>query len=112
MSTKRSKSMGCLIRFSSTAVSRKRNGILPCAQWTIEVDGPAGDLKTAKCKFLMMCGGYYDYDKPHDPGFKNTDIFKGQLIHPQFWPVILSMKEKNRDYRKRGDSHDASACDG
>ena len=56
------------------------------AQWTIEVDGPASELKTAKCKFLMMCGGYYDYDKPHDPGFKNTDIFKGQVIHPQFWP--------------------------
>ena len=63
-------------------------------RWTIEIDSPAGALKTATCNFIMMCGGYYDYDNPHDPGFKNTDIFGGRIIHPQFWPNDFDHKGK------------------
>ena len=64
------------------------------ARWAIEVDSPDGASKIATCNFLMMCGGYYDYDNPHDPGFKNTDIFGGRIIHPQFWPSDFEHKGK------------------
>ena len=36
--------------------------------------------------FLFICGGYYNYEQPHDPEFKNVAAFKGQVLHPQFWP--------------------------
>ena len=64
------------------------------ARWTIKVENSQGVLNTASCNFLMMCGGYYDYENPHDPGLKNTDLFEGRIIHPQFWPTDLEHKEK------------------
>ncbi len=46
------------------------------------------------CNFLFMCGGYYNYEQPHDPEFKNVAAFKGQLIHPQFWPEDMDYAGK------------------
>ena len=46
------------------------------------------------CKFLMMCSGYYDYEKPFRPDFENEDVFTGQIIHPQLWPKDLDYKDK------------------
>ena len=65
------------------------------ARWTIKVENSEGVLNTASCNFLMMCGGYYDYENPHDPGLKNTDLFEGRIIHPQFWPSDFEHKGKN-----------------
>jgi len=64
------------------------------ARWTMKVENADGVLNTASCNFLMMCGGYYDYENPHDPGLKNTDLFEGRIIHPQFWPSDFEHKEK------------------
>ena len=64
------------------------------ARWTMKVENSDGVLNTASCNFLMMCGGYYDYENPHDPGLKNTDLFEGRIIHPQFWPSDFEHKEK------------------
>ena len=64
------------------------------ARWTLKVENSDGVLNTASCNFLMMCGGYYDYENPHDPGLKNTDLFEGRIIHPQFWPSDFEHKEK------------------
>ena len=64
------------------------------ARWTMKVENSNGVLNTASCNFLMMCGGYYDYENPHDPGLKNTDLFEGRIIHPQFWPSDFEHKEK------------------
>ena len=64
------------------------------ARWTIKVENSEGVFNTASCNFLMMCGGYYDYDNPHDPGLKNTDLFEGRIIHPQFWPSDFQHKGK------------------
>ena len=44
-----------------------------------------------ECQFLLMCSGYYRYEKGHSPEFKDQDKFKGALVHPQSWP-------KNLDY--------------
>ena len=64
------------------------------ARWTMKVENSEGVLNTVSCNFLMMCGGYYDYENPHDPGLKNTDLFEGRIIHPQFWPSDFEHKEK------------------
>ena len=41
---------------------------------------------TYTCGFVFMCSGYYDYSKGYLPDFPGTDRFKGQVVHPQFWP--------------------------
>ena len=47
----------------------------------------AGDrAETIACRFLFLGTGYYDYDQPHDAGIPELARFKGEVIHPQFWP--------------------------
>src|SRR5690606_6632532 len=38
-----------------------------------------------KCNFLLMCSGYYDYEKGYTPEFPSIGNFKGAVIHPQKW---------------------------
>lgn len=38
------------------------------------------------CGFLFSCTGYYRYDRGHLPDFAGMEQFKGEVIHPQFWP--------------------------
>ena len=47
------------------------------------------------CNFLFLCGGYYSYDRPHQPRFKSENSFKGLMIHPQFWDESLDYSNKN-----------------
>ncbi len=53
--------------------------------WTLTLE--QGEPIT--CNFISMCGGYYNYEEPHDPGFTTLEQFKGQVLHPQFWPEDL-----------------------
>jgi len=46
------------------------------------------------CNFYINCTGYYKYDAAHTPAYKNKATFKGQFIHPQFWPEELDFKGK------------------
>lgn len=46
------------------------------------------------CNFLVCCTGYYDYDHAYLPEFQGTETFKGQIVHPQFWPENLDYKGK------------------
>ena len=62
------------------------------ARWVMTVETPAGE-KQMSCGFISMCGGYYDYEEPHDPGF-DTAAFEGQIVHPQFWPEDLDYAGK------------------
>lgn len=65
------------------------------ATWTIEVEGKD---KTStvyfSCNFLVMCSGYYSYEKGYTPEFKAYKRFKGQIIHPQKWPDDLDYQDK------------------
>jgi cation diffusion facilitator CzcD-associated flavoprotein CzcO len=58
------------------------------ARWTIEVrrevDGSA-EVVRMTCNFLLMCSGYYDYDKGYTPDFEGTERFRGRIVHPQKW---------------------------
>jgi len=65
------------------------------ARWTVEAE--VGEQKTPvrlTCNFLFMCSGYYSYAGGHDPEFAGRDSFKGQIVHPQFWPEDLDYRNK------------------
>ena len=55
------------------------------ARWTVTCDR-GGERVQLTCSFLLMCAGYYRYDRGHAPTFPGADRFRGTLIHPQFWP--------------------------
>ena len=63
------------------------------AQWTVSAD-QQGKQKTLRARFLIFGTGYYNYDSPLDVSIPGLDRFKGQVIHPQFWPEDLDYKNK------------------
>ena len=65
------------------------------SKWILEVENSSsGTTDKYKCNFLMLCGGYYNYEEGHNPDFKNQDQFDGPIIHPQKWPQDLDYKNK------------------
>lgn len=58
----------------------------PTARWTVTMEDDAGGRHSTTARYLYMGSGYYDYDGGHDPEFAGRDDFKGQIVHPQFWP--------------------------
>jgi len=76
------------IRFNTrvTAASWSSND----ARWSVETsDG----LYT--CRFLYLASGYYDYAAGYRPEWPGEADFKGQTVHPQFWPEDLDFAGKN-----------------
>jgi monooxygenase len=65
------------------------------ASWTLQVTKAAtGETVSMSCNWLMMCSGYYNYEEGFTPEFKGRDDYKGQVIHPQFWPENLDYTGK------------------
>ncbi len=65
------------------------------AQWTVESrHSETGEVTTMTCRFLMMCSGYYSYDRGYTPDFPGAEEFKGTIIHPQQWPEDLDYTGK------------------
>lgn len=63
--------------------------------WTISaLEESTGKQMTYTCSYLVSCTGYYDHDKAYVPEFPGFEVFKGQSIHPQFWPENLDYKGK------------------
>ena len=56
------------------------------ARWTLDIEKSDGSTKRIFANFVMSCAGYYNYDKGYTPDFKGSEHFKGQVVHPQFWP--------------------------
>ena len=61
--------------------------------WTVTSDVD-GETRTYTAKYLVGCTGYYDYDEGFTPEFAGREDFKGQIIHPQFWPEDLDYTGK------------------
>lgn len=59
--------------------------------WTLE----AADGEVFTCRYIFMCAGYYNYDEAHAPKFDGIEKFKGEVIHPQFWPEDADYADKN-----------------
>ena len=65
------------------------------ASWTIEAERKEpGETATIRCGFILMCAGYYSYEKGFTPEFKGRERFTGQIIHPQAWPEDLDYQHK------------------
>lgn len=63
------------------------------ARWHVTVELADGQQSTLTANFIYLGSGYYDYDQPYDAGF-DTGAFKGQVVHPQFWPENLDYTGK------------------
>ena len=57
-------------------------------KWLVEIEDVNQKKQTWIANFVLGCTGYYNYDQGFQPNFPNQQAFKGQLIHPQFWPVV------------------------
>ena len=65
------------------------------AQWTVDVElSDTGETKQYVCSFFISCTGYYNYDQGFTPDFEGRDDYKGQVLHPQFWPENLDYQDK------------------
>ena len=62
-------------------------------RWTLEAEH-AGGTAVLTCRFLYFASGYYDYAAGHRPGWNGEADFRGQIVHPQFWPEELDHKGK------------------
>jgi len=82
-----------LIRFGHQVLSA--NWDSAAARWQLAVKRLADDtVLQVKCRFLLMCSGYYNYAHGYTPALPGMDSFKGPVVHPQHWPQGL-------DYRGR-----------
>ncbi|WP_395622061.1 flavin-containing monooxygenase [Sphingomonas daechungensis] len=61
--------------------------------WTVEVEHD-GATRRITCLFLFACSGYYDYSEGYRPVWEGEADFKGQIVHPQFWPEDLDVSRK------------------
>jgi len=79
------------IRFKTRVVSADWDSSTDT--WTVqtEVDGAP---KTYRGRFLFFGTGYYNYDEPYRPEFPGIENFKGDVVHPQFWPESLDYTGK------------------
>ena len=64
-------------------------------RWTVTVlDTGTGQSRTLRARHVIACTGYYDYDQGYLPDFPGQERFRGQRIHPQFWPENLDCRGK------------------
>lgn len=81
------------IRYRHRVVSADWDG--KSARWTVTVErGEEGARAVYTCGFLMMCSGYYRYDKGYLPAFEGMEDFTGRIVHPQHWPEDLDYAGK------------------
>jgi monooxygenase len=56
------------------------------ARWTVESERTdTGETVRLSCGFLLMCSGYYRYDKGYTPELPGAERFAGRIVHPQHW---------------------------
>jgi cation diffusion facilitator CzcD-associated flavoprotein CzcO len=64
------------------------------ARWTVTAETADGTEVKFACRFLYMCSGYYSYESGYKPDWEGEASFRGQIIHPQFWPETLDYTDK------------------
>lgn len=63
--------------------------------WTLTLAPHAQVANTQiKCRFLMMCSGYYNYENGYTPEFAGFNDFKGRIVHPQKWTSDIDYTNK------------------
>lgn len=54
----------------------------------------SGEYLELTATWLFTATGYYRYDRPHTPEFRDAEHFEGRIVHPQFWPEDLEVTGK------------------
>ena len=80
------------MQFGRKVVSAEWDSKTAC--WSVTTEASDGTTQLLRGRFLFLGSGYYDYDTPYDAGFAGRDTFKGQVLHPQFWPKDLDYAGK------------------
>ncbi|TFV57823.1 NAD(P)/FAD-dependent oxidoreductase [Mycobacterium sp. PS03-16] len=83
------------IRFNTRVTSAEWDSATDT--WTVRTvaSGPGGDEeKVYRGRFLFCGTGYYNYDDPYRPEFPGIEEFRGEVVHPQFWPETLDYSGK------------------
>jgi cation diffusion facilitator CzcD-associated flavoprotein CzcO len=81
------------IRFSHLVKSADWSSDDAC--WTVQAENKAsGESVSIRCGFLLMCSGYYSYKQGYLPEFRGRDEYRGEIVHPQFWPDELDYAGK------------------
>ncbi|KAK0389142.1 hypothetical protein NLU13_2717 [Sarocladium strictum] len=67
-------------------------------RWELTVSRPGDDDDkpvTFTARFVLLGTGYYNYETPLETTIPGLDSFRGQVIHPQFWPEDYDYTNKN-----------------
>lgn len=69
------------------------------ARWTLTVvdssdGGASGCVRRMVCRFLVWGSGYFNYDEGLKTELNGLKNFKGEILHPQFWPENYSYDGK------------------
>lgn len=65
------------------------------ARWLLTVERGADQAPVQmRCRFLLVCSGYYNYAHGYTPAFAGQDQFAGRVVHPQDWPADLDVRNK------------------
>lgn len=63
------------------------------ARWTVEAEADGGSRRFT-CRFLFLASGYYDYERGYRPEWPGEEAFRGDIVHPQFWPEDIELAGK------------------
>lgn len=59
-------------------------------RWTLTVEGGggnrAGRKRTLETSFVVLATGFFDHETPLPAIIPGLERYKGEVIHPQFWP--------------------------
>eukprot|EP01037_Dinobryon_pediforme_P004410 gene4410-4456_t len=63
--------------------------------WTVTTRRESdGAEQTYTSRFLWMCQGYYDHERPYVPDWQGLSDYKGQFVHAQLWDPATEVKGK------------------
>ncbi|MFT7836995.1 NAD(P)/FAD-dependent oxidoreductase [Saccharothrix sp. BKS2] len=81
------------IRFRHRVVRAEWSG--ERRRWALDVE-VAGGGETSRCTagFLVMCTGYFRYDRGYSPELPGVERFAGPVVHPQAWPDDLDWTDR------------------
>ena len=80
-----------LIRFGHKVIGADWDS--ETARWTVTAEHE-GERKAFVCRFVMLCSGYYRYERGYMPDFPGMADFGGEIVHPQLWPEKLDYTGK------------------
>ncbi|PWN33600.1 FAD/NAD(P)-binding domain-containing protein [Meira miltonrushii] len=63
-------------------------------RWTSEFKKTDGSSIVVTSRFVVVATGYFDHNEAYFPDLPKKELFKGPIIHPQFWPKGVDYENK------------------